>query len=411
MTPEEKVRLESLPTENTVAYDLYLRSTELRAEIPEENATAVELLRQATHLDPGFALAYAQMAWCFNYQWVVHGKPSAGDSARTQARRAIELDPEIPDAYTALGFALGYDGAPYYRRAVEINPSDAWGWALLGATGWWTGDHVNGAIAARRGVRVAPNDWLPAYHLGWCLALLGMYEKAAQWYERAVEIDPREFFSAQALAWVYRAQGDTEGAKPYLQPMVDVGGANASALYTVAFNDLVAGDLGSARGNLAQAARINPRQASNGLPVAEVILGWVLSELGSPEGPRELERLESVRLRELEEKLEGLETDEAEQIPAAQALSLSGTYNDLTVISSGLGKLEEQSKWFLKAAELDRMNLFYHTLRFAPWVEEIADRPEVRRWMQEKEQQMAIQRRELEALGPWTPDGIRERSP
>jgi tetratricopeptide (TPR) repeat protein len=351
------------------------------------------------------------MAWCFNYQWMVHGIPSAGDSARTRARQALELDPEIPDAYTAMGFSLGYDGAPYYRRAVEIYPSDAWGWALLGATGWWTGDHVNGALAARRGVRVAPNDWLPAYHLGWCLALVGMYEEAAQWYKRAIEIDPLEFFSVQALAWLYRAQGDTEAARQYLEPMLEMGASNASALYTLAFNDLMAGDLGSARGNLTQATRINPRQASNGLPVVEVILGWVLSELGFPEVQRELEHLESVRLEELEQKLEGLETAEPEEIPHAQALSLTGTYNDLTVIASGLGNLEEQSKWFLKAAELDRMNLFYHTLRFAPWVEEIADRPDVREWMQEKERQMAIQRRELEALGPWTPDEIRGQPP
>jgi TolB-like protein len=398
--PEESGRLDSRPTGNLAAYELYLRSTELREWVREENAAAVELLRQATQLDPEFAVAHARLAWQFHFSWMLHGTPYAVDSAQSRALRAIALDSEVPDAHTALGFSVGHEGGPHYRRAVEINPSDGLGWALLGAIGWFTGDHVGGAIAARRGVRVAPKEPEPAYHLASCLALIGMYDEASQWYDVAARVDPAGFrFTHVGPALVHLWRGEVEAASRQKDSMLAMGGDNALALYTAALIDLVAGDLENSHALLTQSVRIAPKQAPNGLPTAEVLSAWVGARLDSGGDRSQLERLRRERIQEVDRLLADVSGNEPANFSHQLALALAGRYNDLTVISSGLGEVEDQTSWFLKAGALDRMNFYYHSLRLTPWVKEIAYRPEVRSWVQEKERQMAIQRLELESLG------------
>jgi hypothetical protein len=230
-----------------------------------------------------------------------------------------------------------------------------------------------------------------------------MYSEGAQWYRRAIAVDSAAFFATQILAWTHLLMGNAKEAQSTARAMLDLGRDNAVALYSAAFVNLVTGDLGSARARLSQTIRTAPRQSTNGLPVAEVILAWVLAELDVPGGREEFERLESIRRSELASRLEGVEDVGPSDLPHGRALGLTYTYNDLAVITAGLGKVDDQAAWFLKAAAVDRMNLYYHFLRLPPWFEAIEGRPDIQEWMEEKEQQVAAQRRELEALGPWLP--------
>lgn len=60
VAPEEQQRIEASPTQDPIAYDLYLRALEMNPFIREEFDAAVGLLRRATRLDPEFALAHAR---------------------------------------------------------------------------------------------------------------------------------------------------------------------------------------------------------------------------------------------------------------------------------------------------------------------------------------------------------------
>ncbi|MGD2071145.1 MAG: BTAD domain-containing putative transcriptional regulator, partial [Gemmatimonadota bacterium] len=62
VTPEERARIESRPTEDPIAYELYLRATDIGYQVKEEYDASVELLRRATSRDPDFALAQARLA-------------------------------------------------------------------------------------------------------------------------------------------------------------------------------------------------------------------------------------------------------------------------------------------------------------------------------------------------------------
>ena len=69
--------METRPTQDQQAYDLYLRALpHVYAMRPDDNTEALELLDRAISLDPGFAPALAYAAWCYE-QRVVRGWPTA----------------------------------------------------------------------------------------------------------------------------------------------------------------------------------------------------------------------------------------------------------------------------------------------------------------------------------------------
>jgi len=94
---------------------------------------AVRLFRRSNDADPTYAPAYAGMADA--YAQLGYGSYDAPEHsfarARAAANRAIELDPSLPEAHAALGFALMYyawdfDAAEVaYKRALAFNGNSA----------------------------------------------------------------------------------------------------------------------------------------------------------------------------------------------------------------------------------------------------------------------------------------------
>lgn len=133
-------RIGERPTENAVAYDLFLRATQLPIEWEREaNTAAEELLKQALRLDSSFPSALAGLARVYQLRAYTLGAAREwADSGLALARMAVEADTALPAGYAALGFGhleLGHlersRGA--YRKVLESRPSD--GEALL-VFGW-----------------------------------------------------------------------------------------------------------------------------------------------------------------------------------------------------------------------------------------------------------------------------------
>jgi len=118
-------------TEDLETYDLYLRGIHHRdaGGIPR----AIECFRQALSRTPGYALAHAGLAEAYSVLPVMAGTPEteAYPEAKAAALRAVELDPTLPEAHAALGYALlrlDWDWAGAERhltRAIELNSSYA----------------------------------------------------------------------------------------------------------------------------------------------------------------------------------------------------------------------------------------------------------------------------------------------
>lgn len=132
-----KVKLASLapaPTVNPEAHDLVLQARALmdsaRTAAPFEQARG--LLEQAVALDPGYAEAHAGLAraWFDLTQYSTLSLKDALPKMRTEANKALALDPRNVEALVALGSADGVEGKiaeakAEFQRALALDPSDA----------------------------------------------------------------------------------------------------------------------------------------------------------------------------------------------------------------------------------------------------------------------------------------------
>jgi adenylate cyclase len=145
LKPDEREILQRAPTKNTDAYALYLRARELLGTTRDENLRAERLLLEALELDDEFALAHAALGECYAVRGIKWwASLEMVDKAMTSVRRALELEPGLPDAYYVEMIVRRLEGDPEkilaaIEKVLETNPDDgqarewaAWGYMVLG---------------------------------------------------------------------------------------------------------------------------------------------------------------------------------------------------------------------------------------------------------------------------------------
>jgi TolB-like protein/Tfp pilus assembly protein PilF len=140
IAPEEKAMLDRKPTENTAAYDLYLRSRTKSDSKSSEWEEKVELLQKAVALDPSFARAWGELARAYAYG-VFHfheGMDELAAKAKEASDRSVELAPDDSDVISKLGDYYYYAHRDYaraneeYQRLAQQRPNDAVVFSSLG---------------------------------------------------------------------------------------------------------------------------------------------------------------------------------------------------------------------------------------------------------------------------------------
>ena len=132
---EEKSLIAKRQTENTEAYMLYLQARFYHEKISEEGSkNALVYYRAALQKDPDYALVYASMTGALIHLANLNiERDSNLQAARDSASKAVELDPNLAEAYEAAATikeALDWDFAgaeAEYKRALALDPrsSDA----------------------------------------------------------------------------------------------------------------------------------------------------------------------------------------------------------------------------------------------------------------------------------------------
>jgi TolB-like protein len=169
LTPSEAERLDQAPTANLAAYRLYLRSGDLTALNRADNLAAIELLRQAIALDPGFAKAYAWLARRFMFL-SLYGDVAYRDSGLVAARKAISLQPELALGHYFLGGLQASGGQLNearlsYLKALELDPSLDGAMVDLSENESLLGRYDESLYWARRGVPLMPHEFLRYHHI------------------------------------------------------------------------------------------------------------------------------------------------------------------------------------------------------------------------------------------------------
>ena len=129
----EQGRIYRRYTSNAAAYEAYLRGrAHLVRSTQEGMVAAAEAFNEALRLDPDYALAHAGLAMAsaeMNLRFAPAGEVKAwGEAARTQAQRALALDPNLAEVHQALAAVYGKTEFEWDQtieesnRALKLNP-------------------------------------------------------------------------------------------------------------------------------------------------------------------------------------------------------------------------------------------------------------------------------------------------
>jgi serine/threonine protein kinase/tetratricopeptide (TPR) repeat protein len=198
LTGAEKKKLRKRTTENSEAYQLYLKGRyHWNKRTGEGLRRGIAFFREAIESDPSFASAYAGMADCFITLGTNIPLPprETMPKAKAAAMKAVEIDDALAEPWASLGavrwwFEWDWEGAEEaYRRAIELNPNYPTahdGYAMLLSARGRFGDAVEQITSA---CDLDPLSLICAVHAGWPFYFARDYESAIRRFRKALELD------------------------------------------------------------------------------------------------------------------------------------------------------------------------------------------------------------------------------
>src|SRR5213594_1095392 len=216
---EETRALAKKPTENPEAHRLYLLGRYEFGKYSEAGWTSsIRYYEQALKLDPNYALAYCGLADTYAYMGgVMMPSKEAVLKEKEFAQRAIQLDPQLPEAHLSLACAFG--GAFDWRnaqiefdRAIELNPNLAWAYEIYA---WFLGGlgRLEEAIAKdKKAIELDPLNSFFQSSLAYYLYHARRYDDAIVQIRKTLELDPTSTLARHLLGCCLLWKGDTAGA-------------------------------------------------------------------------------------------------------------------------------------------------------------------------------------------------------
>jgi len=233
LTGEEQKQLVKRATENTEAYQLYLKGRFYWNRRTEEGVKkAIEYFNQAIERDPSYAQGYAGLADGYIVLENQGGMPGieAFPKARAAALKALEIDDTLAEAHTSLAsikeeFDWDFSAAEKeYKRAIELNPNYSlahlWYSLFLSEMG-----RLEEAMAEIKKAREVDPLSLPINrNLGACFYLSRRYDEAIAQWRSVVEMDPNFASVHEELAAVYGLTGRYQEAMSEWQKVLALDG-------------------------------------------------------------------------------------------------------------------------------------------------------------------------------------------
>ena len=229
MTSPEQERLKKPYTENTQAYELYLKGRYHLTRLTDDGfLKGLEFFQQVIEKDPNFALAYVGVADAYNDLGGFNVRPprEVYPKAKSAALMALKLDDTLARAHTALAtanmaFDWDWSGAEReFKRAIEINPSDSdthyqygYYWACVGK--------FDEALAEiRRAQELDPVSLVKITGVAQVLLMARRYDESIEQCRRALDMDPNLGFAHWLLGLAYMYKGSYEPAILALQKSI-----------------------------------------------------------------------------------------------------------------------------------------------------------------------------------------------
>ena len=249
ITPEEKQRIEAVPTKSLTAYDFFQRG---REEIwkyyqdiynSEALANAKSNYGKALEYDSSFALAFAGLAELYYEQYDRSGGLSEGylDSAFLFANQALSYDPQLALAHSIKG-SYYYAKADIERaseafeRAIELNPNDYQVYFSQGRMLIYT--DANSIINLHKAASLCSGSELVAvyYWLFYAYMMGGFHEQASYYADETFKLNSDSIRYYINLAWIEGARGNYDKAIELSYKGYEIDPDDQEILYMLFYN-------------------------------------------------------------------------------------------------------------------------------------------------------------------------------
>jgi Tfp pilus assembly protein PilF len=225
LSAEEKTKLAQAVPGSADAYQLYLKGRYQWNKGTEDSIrNSIQYFQQAIEKDASYALAYAGLADAYSGIAEAYLPPlEVMPKAKEAANRALQLDPALPEAHTALGVILrdfdwDWAGAEReFKRAIESNPNYA---DAHHQYGWFLGDVGRNAEARREmglaqqldplSLFIAVDSNVPYY-------LAREYDRSIEQSRKVLEFDPSFYLAHYTVGWASIQKRDFATAYAELQ--------------------------------------------------------------------------------------------------------------------------------------------------------------------------------------------------
>ncbi|QQR72226.1 MAG: protein kinase [Holophagales bacterium] len=221
LSQRERERMARQLTRSLQAYDDFLRGfRQSRAPSdPQAIPKAIEMYRQALRVDPEFALAQVGLSDML-YRSYAEGRRKKGDleEAEASARRALELDPDLPGAQVALARVLRSKGdvqgsIALLQESLSHHPKPDVVQRELSTSWVEAGNLVEAERCLRAAVAIGGSDWANWNWLGSFLFRVGRYPEAERAFRQGAACAPGQMsLPAKNLIATLSQQGRFEDA-------------------------------------------------------------------------------------------------------------------------------------------------------------------------------------------------------
>jgi serine/threonine protein kinase/Tfp pilus assembly protein PilF len=284
LTGDQRKRLTKRQTQNTEAYQLYMKGRFHWAQRTDESMKkSLECFQLAVERDPGYALAYTGIAEvlvsALNYGVIA---PRVGlPKIREAVARALELDETLAVAHGILGFIrVGIDwdaesGEKEFQRAMELNLNDSGTLRYYGLSLIHLGRFKEAEAAGRRALEIDPLSPSINVSLGAFLLVGRKYDAAEEQLRKALELDPNFSDAHYWLALTHWLREKYDEALAHIQRAFTLSGGDVRILCVFAALKALAGHKEEALIQLQELLKLAEQKY-----VAPVLLSLVYFGLG-----------------------------------------------------------------------------------------------------------------------------------
>ena len=199
LSPSEKAQFERKPTENGEAYLAFVQAHNLSYAFEDFDKLkqGEQLYARAIELDPNFALAMARYSQLES--WFLHTfdrTPQRREKARTLAARALQLQPNLPEAHLALGYSHYYGDNNYDAALEEFEiaqrglPNESDAYLAIGAIQRRQGKWAESTANIEKASNLNPKDPWSLQNLAQNYQVLRNFDDANKTIDRGLNMNP-----------------------------------------------------------------------------------------------------------------------------------------------------------------------------------------------------------------------------